>query len=67
MAMSTAANSGGPVLTPEQVHSLVVQPLIEQSVAAQVSRRRPDQQPRFASAEGDPGSGRGLDARRRGN
>jgi len=35
--MSTAASSGGPVLTPEQVRSLVVQPLIEQSVAAQVS------------------------------
>ena len=61
MAMSTAANSGGPVLTPEQVHSFVVQPLIDQSVAAQVSTSsRP--LARFASAEGDPGSGRGLDA-----
>ena len=35
MAMSTA--TGGPILTPEQVHSLVIQPLIDQSVAAQVS------------------------------
>src|SRR5262245_10875565 len=37
MAMTTASNSGGPVLTPEQVAQLVILPLIEQSVAAQVS------------------------------
>ena len=35
MAMTTV--TGGPVLTPAQVHALVVQPLIDQSVAAQVS------------------------------
>jgi HK97 family phage major capsid protein len=35
MAMSTI--TGGPILTPAQVHSLVIQPLIDQSVAAQVS------------------------------
>src|SRR5262245_58096558 len=37
MAMTTASNSGGPVLSPEQVSALVIQPLIDQSVAAQVS------------------------------
>lgn len=36
MALYTAAG-GAPILTPEQVHALVVQPLIDQSVAAQVS------------------------------
>jgi HK97 family phage major capsid protein len=36
MALYTAAG-GGPILSPEQVQSLVIQPLIDQSVAAQVS------------------------------
>jgi HK97 family phage major capsid protein len=35
MALYTA--TGGPILSPEQVAALVVQPLIDQSVAAQVS------------------------------
>ena len=35
MAMTTV--TGSPVLTPAQVHALVIQPLIDQSVAAQVS------------------------------
>src|SRR5258707_9080237 len=35
MAMSTT--TGAPILTPAQVNALVIQPLIDQSVAAQVS------------------------------
>jgi HK97 family phage major capsid protein len=35
MALSTV--TGGPVLSPEAVHSLVIQPLIDQSIAAQAS------------------------------
>ena len=35
--MSMTTVTGSSILTPEQVHALVIQPLIDQSVAAQVS------------------------------
>lgn len=37
MALSTAAASGGPILTPEQVGALVTQPALDQATAALVS------------------------------
>ena len=37
VTLTTAAGSGSSILTPEQVQSLVVQPLIAQSIATQVS------------------------------
>lgn len=36
MVMTTAANSGAPILRPEEVHELLVRPAFELSVAAQV-------------------------------
>lgn len=37
MSLSTAANSGGPVLSAEQVAALVIRPLLDSSIAAQIS------------------------------
>jgi HK97 family phage major capsid protein len=35
--MSLSTTTGGPILTPEQVHALVIRPLIDQSIAARCS------------------------------
>ena len=37
MAMTTATNSGGPLVTPAETGALIVQPVIDEAVATQVS------------------------------
>ena len=63
MAMSTVG--AAPVLTQAQVHSLVIQPLIDESIAGESQHRHPDRLARSADSTRDRRPHGRMDRRRR--
>jgi HK97 family phage major capsid protein len=59
MTLTTAANSGGPILSPETIQALVVEPLIRAAVCTQVSTviQTQSHSTRFPIVVADPSAG----------